>query len=190
MNSARIHTPIIQLIIVTLIVILTSTTPVAGPPPRIDIPSSFPGEIAGSSSMRWVAPYVLLEEVTIADKSIGKVTWYSKDGDIIKEVSGGLLEANSYYILQRVADTTLIHSVHNTRAIKLLPQQGGSDSYIHGQDYGKYFYYQYTNAQGSYTDFYANGSLVGTYGPHCWFVGRTFNVSVSGSFACSLEDTA
>ncbi|UCG62454.1 MAG: hypothetical protein JSV52_03980 [Candidatus Zixiibacteriota bacterium] len=190
MNLNRTHTSIIQSIIVTLAVLLTSVPVIAGPPPRIGVPSSYPGEIAGSSSMRWAAPYVLLEEVTIADKPTRKVTWYSKDGDILKEVSGERLQDNSY-IVQRIADTTLIHSVHSTQSTKLLRLGDVKDSYIHVQDCGKHFYRQYRNAQGTYTDFYSNGSLVGTYGPHSGTHGISLGIGNSGSFVYSkLDSTA
>jgi hypothetical protein len=173
----------------TLLLLLISNPSLTGPPPRVEIPSTFPGEVVASSSMHWIGPYVLVNNVTINDNQSKKVTWFSDDGDILKEITGRRIEANSYYIKERKKDTTLIHSLYYSSAITLLHDKLNRSRGIRGYEYGKYFYRQYLTEYGIYTDFYANGSFVGTYGPHCWITGSTFNVSKSGSFACTISDS-
>ncbi len=171
------------------IALLAPVLLVADALPIVEMPSSFPGESLASSTFSWLDPYVLFQQVIVPNNIIRKVTWYSRDGQVIKELMGRRLEARGDFIMEHRADTIIIHNACNTLAITLPPDQRFRECYLHGQDYGKYFYRQYTIGSNTYTDFYKYGLYAGTYGSHCWITGNTINVSTSGSIAYSVSDS-
>ena len=181
----------ILLLVIFLFISIAGYPKGGGRMPTINIPPSFPGETIGTSRFSWVAPYVCSRDITIGKNHLTTVTWFSEDGQIIKEISGKHLEANSYYIRNRLGDTTIINSIYDTSSLIIIRDtinctRGGS---ISGKDYGKYFWRDYSKNGFKWTDFYANAEFVGTFGPQYWFAGRLFNVNTTGSIAYSLMDT-
>ncbi len=161
----------------------------SGRPPIIDIPGNFPGETIGTSSGGWIAPFIYSYSTNIDRENRISVIWYSENGRVLKKIEGKRIDANGYYILERKADTTFVHTIYDTTFIIILPGKNIGYSCIYGQDYGKYFYREYSTDSGKYFDFYARGSFIGSFGPNCWITGRAFAVSKSGTFVYSLADS-
>ena len=161
---------------------------VAGRPPIVEMPPISPGEIVATSSMRWVGPYVLSNRVSIGGVQHDRIIWYSEEGNIIKEINGTQIDANSGNITEYKKDTTIIHSIHDTSRIVLSSTTRYPGSSIHGQEYGMYFFQQYSTENGTFTDFYVNGAFRGRHGPHCKMGAEDFNVSSTGGLAYTRFD--
>lgn len=161
----------------------------AGPPVVLNIPSVYPGKAVGTASVRWIAPYVLVNEVTVSENRTAKAMWITESGEILKEINISDFDIRGGHIWNRKDDKLWIHILYDTSKIELTRDKLKQGASIYDRDFGKYLYITYSTDSGMYIDFYAKGSFRETYGPLCESFTKSFDVSSSGSIAYALIDS-
>ncbi len=169
---------------------LVANSSVARPPPPLR--KTLPGLSQGRVESRWLAPYVLVTTERIGSNATTNVRWFSADGRVVREVSGGSVSAHPGFVSVFADGIATIHAVNGDWKLVLpkKPKKPGRPGFITATADSRTFVHEFHPLNDQIAvDVYVHGKLVNTIGPFRHYRGESVQLGEDGSIAVLVSNS-
>ncbi|MEM7393627.1 MAG: hypothetical protein AAF492_14875, partial [Verrucomicrobiota bacterium] len=150
----------VSIIAICLTVLMSFPHVVFAPPPALD--PEWPGRSMGEVRTWWLAPYVRASTGKIGERGETRVTWFDREGGVIRDVAGDLQPG---FVTTRANDVNRIYGVNEPWSF-VLPKKPGRSGSIRSTRNSRTLIHEYYPEPGMIAvDIYIHGDLVKTLGP-------------------------